>query len=120
MIDVIGTQHPLHPLIKAPIGEAEETKRVNLYQSEPQRLVIHCPRCPLTVIFLDIIATAIVFDSNKRATVWDLLQHGGLPKDRIYISREMVSPFLFNRIMGENDILKRKQMSMNFEIENLK
>ena len=51
MMELIGTQHPLHPIIKSPIGEPKQTKMLNLFKSRRQSLAIHCPRCPLSATF---------------------------------------------------------------------
>ena len=119
MMDLIGKQHPLHPHIKSPIQEAEATKMVNLYQSRPHHLVMHCPKCSLAHKFMNLLERATEFDANKRATVWDLLKHPSLTKDIVFNYREMVDPNLFDRIQKENAILKKNQMSTNFEFDKL-
>ena len=98
IMDVIGTQQPLHPFIMSPIQEAEETKMVNIYQSGHNRLIIHGPKCPLSTNFTNILQRATAFDANKRATVWDLRKGHALPEDHVYLYREMVAPTLFDKI----------------------
>ena len=119
MMDVIGTQHPLHPHSKSPIQEAEETKMINLVQSRPHHLRIHCPRCYLSTDFTNLPQKATVLDANKRATVGDLLEDLALLGGVVYYYRKMVAPTLFHKLKEENAILKRTQMSTNFEFDKL-
>ena len=97
MMDVIGTQHPLHPHIKSPIQEGEETKMINLFQSRPHHLRIHGPRCYRSTKFTNLLERATVHDANKRATVGDLLEGPALPEGLVYYYREMVAPTLFDK-----------------------
>ena len=119
MMDVIGTQHPLHPLIKSPIGEANQVKMVNLYNSRPHRLIIHCPTCSLSPTFRNLLELVTVFDANQRSTVRQLHQHPGLPATCVYVYRLMISPLIFNLIKGEYEKLKMNTKAQDHKIANL-
>ena len=111
-MDLIGTEHPLHPFIKSPIAEGEKNNMLNQSDSRPRQLAIHGQRCPLSIDFLQLLKDVTDFNSNNRPTVWNLLKHSILPDNHIYIYREMVSPYHFNRIMGENVKLKSNERRM--------
>ena len=80
MMEVIGTHHALHPIIKSRIAEPNQTKMQNLYKSRTLRLPIHCPRCPLSGTFMGLLEKATFSDANKRWPVRELLKQHAIPQ----------------------------------------
>ena len=119
-MDLIGTEHPLHPHIQSPIVEGGKNKMIALYDSRPRQLAIHGQRCPLSFNFSHLLQDVTAHNSNNRPTVWNLLKHSALPETHIYHYREMVSPLEFNRIMRENIKLKSSERTLTCERDKYK
>ena len=82
-------------------------------------MAIHCPRCPLTATFQNLLQLATLSDENKRLPVGELLKHRALPTALVYVYIEFQSPYAFSRIKGEHEPFKRKVLAKELEIAKL-